>query len=112
LCFISGFFRVGISEAFPGRIFADRSPLVADDVHNLEKLAQGQYGEVYKALVEDRTVAVKKFDPKNREYFLNECRVYNLPFMEHDALLKFLAATEHRAEPAGALSGKRFSNEN
>ena len=92
-----------LSEVFPGRIFPDKSPLLASHVHILEKLAFGRYGEVYKATVGDQTVAVKKFTPKNREFFLNECRIYNFPFMEHESVLKFLAATEVREEVTGTL---------
>ncbi|OQV17548.1 Bone morphogenetic protein receptor type-2 [Hypsibius exemplaris] len=90
--------NLNLGKEFPGRIYPDRSPVEARDVLILEKLAFGRYGEVYKALVAEQIVAVKKFLPRNREFFLNECRVYNLPFMEHDSVLKFLAATEVRDE--------------
>ena len=107
-------FSLGWSEVFPGiiRLKPAMPPLhrLQDDgeagyvgqeeeeeVKIGERLANGRYGEVFKATVHGQTVAVKKFDLRHKECFMNECRVYTLPLMNtHDAVLKFLAATDLR----------------
>ncbi|CAG2168047.1 unnamed protein product [Oppiella nova] len=55
------------------------------DLENLkliEEIGRGRYGSVWKGILDDKTVAVKKFGPQHRDYYLNEKDIYLLSFME------------------------------
>lgn len=78
-----------------------------DQIALLECVGHGRYGNVWRAVDTTdslkRLIAVKIYQLNsqcNAKIFLNECQVYNLPFMaEHRNLLDFYGAREKVFEP-------------
>lgn len=48
----------------------------------IEEIGRGKYGSVWKGILDEQTVSVKKFGPQNKQYFMNEKHIYLLSFME------------------------------
>lgn len=67
-----------------------------DNLKLISLLGQGKYGTVWKGMVNERSVAVKIFPAHNKQYFLNERDIYNVPLMEHKALLSYFGCDERR----------------
>ncbi|KAG8195405.1 hypothetical protein JTE90_001417 [Oedothorax gibbosus] len=63
-----------------------------------EAVARGRYGSVYKASLDEESVAVKKFVYQNQQHFLNERAIYLLPHMEHPSLPKYIGSKEQTGE--------------
>lgn len=90
-----------IWEHFSGPLQKDIPSLDLEFLQLGGKIAQGRFGEVFVASIQGRVVAVKQFVSAQREYFLNECRIFTYPHMEkHDSILKFLGATDRQADPS------------
>ncbi|XP_034043143.1 bone morphogenetic protein receptor type-2-like isoform X2 [Thalassophryne amazonica] len=73
------------------------------DLNNLkllELIGRGRYGSVFRGSVHDCCVAVKLFSSANRQNFINERSIYFLPLLQHDNIVRFLAADE-RTTPDG-----------
>ncbi|KAM9820108.1 bone morphogenetic protein receptor type-2-like [Neosynchiropus ocellatus] len=70
------------------------SSLDLDNLKLLELIGRGRYGTVYCGSLDERPVAVKLFTAANRQNFLNECSIYRLPLLEHDNIVRFVAADE------------------
>ena len=70
------------------------------DFENLkidELIGNGRYGAVWKAQLDDQTVAVKIFPSNHKQYFINELDIYQLPLMEHPSILQFYGAEERKS---------------
>lgn len=67
-----------------------------DNLKLVSLLGQGKYGTVWKGMVNERSVAVKIFPSHNKQYFLNEKDIYNVPLMEHKSLLAYFGCDERR----------------
>ncbi|KAK7480963.1 hypothetical protein BaRGS_00027778, partial [Batillaria attramentaria] len=65
-----------------------------DDLKLCHIVSKGRYAEVWKGKLEEQDIAVKIYSPHYREYYNNERSLYRLPFMEHEALVRFLGADE------------------
>ncbi|XP_070546254.1 activin receptor type-2B-like [Ptychodera flava] len=75
------------------------SPLLSSrPLKLLEVKARGRFGAVWKAQMLNENVAVKVFPYQDRDSWLKEQELYNLPLMKsHNNILKFIAA-EKRGE--------------
>lgn len=67
-----------------------------DNLKMVSLLGQGKYGTVWKGMVNERSVAVKIFPSHNKQYFLNEMDIYNIPLMQHKSLLAYFGCDERR----------------
>lgn len=67
-----------------------------DNLKLVSLLGQGKYGTVWKGIVNERSVAVKIFPSHNKQYFLNERDIYNIPLMDHKSLLAYFGCDERR----------------
>ncbi|KAG8189003.1 hypothetical protein JTE90_019014 [Oedothorax gibbosus] len=56
----------------------------------LEVKAQGRFGAVWKAIMNNEPVAVKIFPPQDKNSWLIEQEIYKLPQMKHDNILNFI----------------------
>ncbi|XP_005165892.1 bone morphogenetic protein receptor type-2a isoform X1 [Danio rerio] len=66
------------------------------DLDNLtlqELIGRGRYGTVYRASLDDRSVAVKVFISANRQQFTNERMIYRL-LLDHENIARFLESEE------------------
>lgn len=68
-----------------------------------ELRAHGRFGEVWKANMAGECVAVKIFPFKERQSWMTEQDIYNLPHMKHDNILCFIGA-ERREENLWLIS--------
>ncbi|XP_054721975.1 activin receptor type-2A-like [Uloborus diversus] len=64
----------------------------------IEVKAQGRFGAVWKATVNNEVVAVKIFPPQDKNSWMVEQEIYQLPQMKHENILNFLGL-EKRGEP-------------
>lgn len=71
-----------------------------DELKLCNIISKGRYAEVWKGKLEEEDVAVKIYSPHYRDYYNNERSLYRLPFMEHNALVRFFGADE-RITPDG-----------
>lgn len=62
--------------------------------HLLELIARGRFGMVWKAKLRDEYVAVKVFPIQDKESWINEQEIYNIPHLQHENILKFIAAKQ------------------
>ncbi|KAH9494831.1 Activin receptor type-2A [Bulinus truncatus] len=58
----------------------------------LELKARGRYGSVWKAQLPDQYVAVKIFPLQDKQSWMSEIDIYNLPQMKHENILCFIAS--------------------
>ncbi|XP_059177509.1 activin receptor type-2A-like [Physella acuta] len=58
----------------------------------LELKARGRYGSVWKAQLPDQYVAVKIFPLQDKQSWMAELDIYNLPQMKHENILRFIAS--------------------
>lgn len=58
----------------------------------LELKARGRYGSVWKAQLPEQYVAVKIFPLQDKQSWMAELDIYNLPQMKHDNILRFIAS--------------------
>ncbi|XP_035216872.1 activin receptor type-2A-like [Stegodyphus dumicola] len=56
----------------------------------IEVKAQGRFGAVWKALVNNEPVAVKIFPPQDKSSWIVEQEIYQLPQMKHENILNFI----------------------
>ncbi|XP_042902460.1 bone morphogenetic protein receptor type-2 isoform X2 [Parasteatoda tepidariorum] len=63
-----------------------------------ELCSRGRYGAVYRACLNDQSVAVKRFTHQNQQHFLSERAIYVLPFIEHSSIPKFIGSKEQKDE--------------
>ncbi|GFY12105.1 activin receptor type-2A [Trichonephila clavipes] len=67
------------------------SPLLGlRPVQLLEVKAQGRFGAVWKAMINNEPVAVKIFPQQDKNSWIVEQEIYLLPQMKHDNILNFL----------------------
>lgn len=72
-------------------------------------LHRGKFGEVWRAVLDGHgSVCVKVFNASQSQHalFLNEREIYSLPLMQHEAVVRCLAAEERRAGGGGTLSAQ------
>ena len=87
-----------------------------DKLKLIEEIGRGRYGSVWKASLNEQTVAVKKFGQQYRHYFLNEKDIYLLPLMDINPCLPRLlgfqevVSVEGRAEYHLVLSYAESGN--
>lgn len=82
----------------PGYVVTpSQSSFNLDKVELLELRARGRFGCVWKAQLLNEFVAVKIFPLQDKQSWLCEQEIYNLPQMCHDNILKFIAS-EKRGE--------------
>jgi len=77
------------------------------DLENLKLdslLSRGRYGEVYKAVLNDATVAVKMLCPPYRQYYYSEKEILSLPLMQHPSIVEYFGARERYSKPDGSSS--------
>lgn len=65
-----------------------------DNLKLITLLGQGKYGTVWKGMLNERSVAVKIFPSHNKQYFLNEKDIFNVPLMDHKSLLTYFGCDE------------------
>ncbi|CBY19322.1 unnamed protein product [Oikopleura dioica] len=65
---------------------------IAREIKQLEKLAKGRYGTVYKGEYKTQFVAVKKFHTKEEDSWKREVELYNTQSLAHTNILRFIAA--------------------
>ena len=63
-------------------------------VQLLELIARGRFGVVWKAKLLDEHVAVKVFPIQDKDSWLNEQEIYSIPHIQHENILKFIAAKQ------------------
>ncbi|XP_026823460.1 activin receptor type-2B isoform X1 [Rhopalosiphum maidis] len=79
------------------------SPILSNrPIQLVEVKARGRYGAVWKALHKKDTVAVKIFPPQDKNSWLVEQDIYQLPHMQHDNMLSFIGAEKHASVIEGA----------
>ncbi|XKL66504.1 hypothetical protein PGB90_009924 [Kerria lacca] len=61
----------------------------------IEIKARGKFGAVWKASDKNEIVAVKIMPIQEKQSWLTEQEIYKLPLMNHDSILKFIAAEKH-----------------
>lgn len=72
---------------------ANTEPVDVEDLKLLECIGRGRYGSVFRAVSNQRTVAVKVFS--SRHHYTTERSVYLLPLLrQHDNIAAFLGAEE------------------
>lgn len=82
------------------------------------KIGSGRFGTVYKATLNDDTVAVKTISRQDHSSWLNELEIYNSPNIKHQNILNFLYSEEHEdhfrlvIDYASKGSLYKFLNEN
>ncbi|XP_076456148.1 activin receptor type-2A-like [Babylonia areolata] len=82
----------------PGYVVTpSQSSFNLDKVELLELRARGRFGCVWKAQLLNEFVAVKIFPLQDKQSWLCEQEIYNLPQMSHDNVLRFIAS-EKRGE--------------
>lgn len=67
-----------------------------DNLKLITLLGQGKYGTVWKGMLNEQSVAVKIFPSHNKQYFLNEKDIFNVPLMQHKSLLTYFGCDERR----------------
>lgn len=67
----------------------------------IEEIGRGRYGSVWKASLNEQTVAVKKFGQQYRHYFLNEKDIYLLPLMDMNRCLPRLLGFQELVSSEG-----------
>lgn len=60
----------------------------------LENIGHGRFGRVCKGQYENRIVAVKVFPAKERQSWLAEKEIFQLPQMDHQNILKFIGISQ------------------
>ena len=69
-----------------------------DQLKVLNLVGQGRYCNCYRGLLDEREVAVKIFAGASRQCYLNEVEIYNLAYVEHPNVLKFIGSSERMGE--------------
>ena len=72
--------------------FIPPSPHAPRPVKLTELRARGRFGAVWKAQLLEETVAVKIFPLQDKQSWLAEQDIYKLPHMNHENILKYIAA--------------------
>ncbi|XP_074652321.1 activin receptor type-2B-like [Tubulanus polymorphus] len=86
---------IPISDPTP---LAPSTPLLGlRPIQLIEVKARGRFGAVWKAQCAGDVVAVKIFPLSDKQSWMNERDIFNLPGMKHDNLLRFIAS-ERRGE--------------
>ena len=65
-----------------------------DNVELVKQVGRGRFATVWKASVNNATVAVKSFSVFSIESWNHERDIYTTPFFQHDCLLQFLGADQ------------------
>lgn len=76
-----------------------QSLLNLDKIQLIELRARGRFGSVWKAQLLSEYVAVKIFPQQERQSWLTEQDIYNLPQMNHDNILRFIASEKREENP-------------
>ncbi|GAB6031872.1 hypothetical protein CHUAL_010268 [Chamberlinius hualienensis] len=65
-----------------------------DNLKLIEMIGRGRYGCVWRGTLGNKEVAAKVFAHQHRQYYLNEKDIYNLCFMDHPSITKYIGADE------------------
>lgn len=69
-----------------------------DSVKLIERVGQGRFATVWKAVVNNSPVAIKQFQIFSIESWNHEKEIYTTPFFEHDCLLHFIGAEQRTVD--------------
>lgn len=65
-----------------------------DNVELIKQVGRGRFATVWKAVMNDSSVAIKIFPVFNVESYSHERDIYTTPFFDHDCLLHFIGAEQ------------------
>lgn len=90
---------VSIQTSEPSLLTTPLTPTANDfqPLQLIEIKARGRFGAVWKAQWRNQCVACKVFPLQDRQSWISEHEIYNLPNMQHENVLQFLG-TEKRGE--------------
>ena len=69
-----------------------------DSIELIKQVGHGRFAAVWKAVMNNSSVAVKRFPVFNVESYNHERDIYMTPFFEHDCLLHFIGAEQRTVD--------------